>query len=133
MAMAQILIVEDDQPYAEALALTLHLEGHEVLIAASAEEGIQFGLAYQPDLVLADWMLGGGLDGGEVCRRIQTASPRLKSIIITGYPNTLSKIRQQCKNMEAVIAKPFHKEEILDAVNRAIFDAPMCEPDRSLV
>ncbi len=102
------------------MAFTLQAEGHEVWSAVTADEGIQAGLAHCPDVVIADWMLGSELHGREVCRRIQSACPLAKSIIMTGYVDLVSKFDAASDAGEPVIEKPFHKEEIVDAVNRAL-------------
>ena len=80
--MARILIVEDDRPFAAALASSLRRAGHDVSVAASAEEGIELGLTGRPDVVIADWMLGGNLHGGEVCRRILAACLSVKGFSV---------------------------------------------------
>jgi DNA-binding response OmpR family regulator len=122
--MSRILIVEDDQPFAEALALTLRLGGHDVLVAVDADDGIQLGLAYHPDVVIADWMLKNDLHGGEVCRRIRADRPHTKTIIITGYPDAVSaQIGRWRASIEAVVEKPFHKEQIIEAIDRALSSA----------
>jgi two-component system response regulator RegX3 len=121
--MARILIVEDNQSFVDALVFTLQMEGHQVWSAVSADEGIQSGLAHHPDVVVADWMLGSEVHGGEVCRRIQLACPRVKSIIMTGYVDLVSKGAWPAAG-EAVIEKPFHKEDIVGAINRALSGPP---------
>ena len=73
--MARVLIVEDDRPFADALAFAFRLEGYEVLEAATADEGIRIGLAHYPDIIIADWMLRSDLHGGEVCRQILRRLP----------------------------------------------------------
>ncbi len=118
--MAQILIVEDDSPFADALAFMLRLEGHDVLVAVSADEGIRLGLAHRPDVVIADWMLKSNLHGGEVCRRIHAVCPSVKTLIMTGYLDVVPEVGRWSEYGETVIRKPFHKEDILDAVNRAL-------------
>jgi DNA-binding response OmpR family regulator len=118
--MARILIVEDDWPFADALACALRPAGHEVLVAASAEEGIHCGLTHCPDVVIADWMLGSDLHGGEVCRRIRTACPSVKTIIMTAYLHGASEVERWSEYAETLLEKPFHQEAILEAVNRAL-------------
>ena len=118
--MARILIVEDDRPFADSLAFTLRLEGHDVLAAVSADEGIQLGLAHRPDVVIADWMLGGRLHGGDVCRRIHAACPLVKTIIMTGYLDAVPEVGRWSEYAEAVMQKPFHKGAILEAVSRVL-------------
>jgi DNA-binding response OmpR family regulator len=118
--MTRILIIEDDQPFADTLAFALRLEGYDVSVALSAEEGIDVGLARRPDVVIADWMLGGDMHGGEVCRRIQTIWPSARTILTTGYLESVSEIGRWSDFADTFIEKPFHKEAILDAVNRAL-------------
>jgi two-component system response regulator RegX3 len=118
--MARILIVEDNQSFVDALVFTLQLEGHEVWSAISADEGIQSGLIHRPDVVIADWMLGSEMHGREVCRRIQSACPLVKSILMTGYVDLMSEVDGWPDSGEAVLEKPFHKEKIVDAINRAL-------------
>ncbi len=122
--MARILIVEDNRSFVEALAFTLQLEGHEVWSAVSADEGIQSGLAHRPDVVIADWMLGSEVHGGEVCRRIRSACPLVKSIIMTGYVDLVPQGGAGLDPGEAVIEKPFRKEAIVAAVNRVLSRPP---------
>jgi DNA-binding NtrC family response regulator len=131
--MAQILIVEDDRPFADSLAMTLRLEGHEMLVAANAHEGIRLGLTHRPAVVISDWMLRNNLHGGEVCGQIRDACPSAKCIIMTGYLDALPEIARQCEHLEAVIAKPFHKEDILAAVHRALAGTTIHEAGHSLV
>ena len=123
--MARILIVENDQPFAEALAMTLRLEGHEVLVAIGANEGVEFGLTHRPDVVVADWMLKDDLHGDEVCRRIRAACPRVKGIVMTGFPDAVSKVGRWSEHGETAIEKPFHKENILAAVGRVLSNTAM--------
>ena len=118
--MTHILIVEDDQPFAEALASALRLEGHEVLVAGSADEGVELGLTHRPDVVIADWVLGDDLHGGEVCGLIQAACPSVKTILMTGYLDDVSEIRRWSQYAETLLEKPFHKEAIVAAVDRAL-------------
>lgn len=69
--MAKILLVEDDSDTRELVRLTLELDGHEVIEAASAEEGIAAARQAPPDLILMDLSLAGKFDGLEATRRLR--------------------------------------------------------------
>jgi len=125
--MARILIVEDDRPFADALACILELEGYEVLTANSAEHGVRLGVENIPDLIIADWMLKSEMHGGEVCRRIHDVRPGAKTIMMTGHQEHIFQAARYCKGVEAVIVKPFHKKEILDAVRLALSEGMAAE------
>ena len=89
-------------------------------------KAFELGLADRPDVVIADWMLGGDLHGGEVCRRIRAACPSVKTIIMTGYLDGASEVEQWSEYAETLLEKPFHQEAILEAVNRALSCAAAC-------
>lgn len=69
--MARILIVEDDPDNRDLFRLTLELDGHEVIDAASAEDGLARADGSAPDLILMDVSLGGEFDGLEATRRLR--------------------------------------------------------------
>jgi DNA-binding response OmpR family regulator len=117
--MARILIVEDDRFFADVLACMLGWDGHEVTVANNAADGISRGLTSQPDVVVAAWGLKGEIHGGEVCRRIHSAWPNVTAIVITSHQEYVFEAGQYCKCIAAVLVKPFHRDEILDAVRRS--------------
>jgi len=118
--MAQILVVEENRFFADVLACTLALDGHRVAVANSAGEGVRRGLANHPDVVVAAWRLKGDMHGGEVCRRIHAVWPSVKAIVITGHQECAFEAGQYCECVAAVLIKPFHRDEILDAVRQAL-------------
>ncbi|MGZ4796838.1 MAG: response regulator, partial [Acidimicrobiia bacterium] len=69
-----ILVIEDEAPIAEAVAARLRSEGYRVEIAADGPGGVRRCRELAPDLVVLDLMLP-GLDGLEVCERIQHDRP----------------------------------------------------------
>jgi len=66
----RIAVVEDEATIAAAIAARLRAEGFQVEIARDGLAAVDLCRAYRPDLVVLDVMLP-GLDGLEVCRRIQ--------------------------------------------------------------
>jgi two-component system NtrC family sensor kinase len=77
-APAQILAVDDQQPFLELLAADLREQGFEVVLASSGEAAIK-RLAQQPvDCILLDRMMP-GMGGEEACRRIKS-TPGLRDI-----------------------------------------------------
>ena len=131
--MAQILIVESSPFFADVLACTLALEKHDTTMANTAVEGVRLGVAGHPDLVIAAWSLRSDLHGGEVCRRIRAVWPGTKVIIITGRCEFVSQAEKYCGGAAAILAKPFHREEILRAVRRALCSDTALPPPHSLV
>jgi DNA-binding response OmpR family regulator len=118
--VARILIVENNPFFADVLADTLGLEEYDVTVANNAGEGVRLGLAAHPDVVIAAWSLRSGISGGEVCQRIRAVWPGTKVVIVAGCPEFVLQAKTYCGGAAAVLAKPFHREELLRAVRRAL-------------
>lgn len=69
--MAKILLVEDEPDTRELVRLTLELDGHEVVEAATAEEAIAKAHTVRPGLILMDLSLAGQFDGLEATKRLR--------------------------------------------------------------
>ena len=57
--MSQVLVVEDESAIAELISINLRHAGHEVAIAATADQAQSEIDRVLPDLVVLDWMLPG--------------------------------------------------------------------------
>ena len=66
----RILVVEDDPTVNEVVCRYLKASGFQVETVADGLEAVRVATERMPDLVVLDRMLP-GLDGLEVCRRIQ--------------------------------------------------------------
>jgi two-component system, OmpR family, response regulator len=131
--MTRILIVERNPFFADVLACMLGLENYDVTVAHTAADGIRLGTAHRPDVVVAAWSLQSDIHGGEVCRRIRNASPHTKAVIITGRDEFVSQAKRCCRCVVAVLSKPFHREEILGAVRKALCGNGAPSPISSLL
>ncbi len=130
--MTRILIVESNPFFANVLACTLGLEEYDVTVAGTAAEGVRLGEAGHPDVVVAAWSLRGDVHGGEVCRRIRAASPGTRVVIITGRDEFVFQAKKYCRCAVAVLTKPFHREDILGAVRKALRSNVAVPPPRPL-
>ncbi len=72
------LLVVDDQPVNIQALYQAFAADHQVLMATSGEQALALCASQQPDLVLLDVVMP-GLDGHEVCRRLQ-ADPATRDI-----------------------------------------------------
>ncbi|MDQ3927412.1 MAG: response regulator, partial [Actinomycetota bacterium] len=69
-ALAEILIVEDDEVILNTLAYNLGRQGFEVHKATDGAEGLKLARKMRPDLILLDVMLPGE-SGIRLCERIR--------------------------------------------------------------
>ena len=66
-----VLIVDDQRTNRDLFKLLLSYEGYSCISAASGEEAISMISRHQPDLILLDVVMPGGLDGFETCLQIR--------------------------------------------------------------
>jgi CheY-like chemotaxis protein len=123
--MPKILLVEDEPDTRELVRLTLELDGHEVVEAASAEEGILRARSARPDLILMDLSLGGQFDGLEATKRLR-ADPSFDDtpiVALTAHAMQGDRERSLAAGCDEHWTKPIidlaaFKREVADAASR---------------
>jgi DNA-binding response OmpR family regulator len=108
--MQRILVVEDEPAIAQAVAARLVAEGFEVRVAADGPAAVQGFRAYVPDLVVLDLMLP-GLDGLEVCRRIQAERP-VPVLMLTARDDETDLLVGLAVGADDYLTKPFSTREL---------------------
>jgi DNA-binding response OmpR family regulator len=116
----QVLIIEDDEKIAMALALRLKAAGYEATTTYDALTGLNAAVRNPPALVLLDISIPGG-NGFSVAERIQTLVPTPTPIIFL----TASKqpgFKEKAKKLGAAgyFEKPYEAEELFGAIRQAL-------------
>ncbi len=115
----KILVVEDDTTNCFLIAQILTAEGHEVLMADSAEKALNILQINKPDLIFMDIRLP-GMDGIEATKTLKN-NPETKDIpVIALTAFALKEDREKAAEagFELYITKPFRYDEIINAINR---------------
>jgi two-component system alkaline phosphatase synthesis response regulator PhoP len=107
-----ILIVDDEEHLADALAHNLQFEGFSTTVAYDGEEALDLARTIQFDLVLLDIMMP-KLDGLEVCRRLRTAGSRVPILFLTAKATDADRLLGLKVGADDYIAKPFLLEELI--------------------
>ncbi len=114
-AGATLLLVEDEREVAEVEARTLRDAGYRVLVAESAEQGMDLARTTEGpiDLLVTDMVLPGAT-GRDLAAWIAQLRPGTKVLFVSGYPGD--------NGLEAVdvLQKPFTRHTLLDRVQRAL-------------
>jgi DNA-binding response OmpR family regulator len=109
-----IVVVEDEEPIATALADRLRSEGYRVEVAGDGVSGVELCREVRPDLVVLDLMLP-GLDGLEVCRRIQAERPT-PVLILTARDTETDLLVGLGVGADDYMTKPFSPRELVARV-----------------
>ena len=114
--MSVILVIDDDRSLLRALQVGLVARGHQVVLAASGEEGLSRAALSQPDLVVLDLGLP-DLDGLDVCRRIRQWSD-VPIIVLSAQGLDARKVAALDGGADDYVTKPFSMLELEARIRR---------------
>ncbi len=106
-----VLVVEDEPAIATAVAHRMRAEGWTAEIAADGITAVEVALRLVPDVVVLDVMLP-GLDGLEVCRRIQAERP-IPVIMLTARDDETDMLVGLGVGADDYLTKPFSMRELV--------------------
>jgi CheY-like chemotaxis protein len=124
-ACRRVLVIEDNEDAAEALAVYLTHVGHEVVVAHDGHAGLEAALRHRPHVLLCDIGLP-GLDGYEIARRLR-ADDRLADCVmvaITGYGDAADRERSSRAGFVHHITKPVDPEHLTVLIGELHAPAP---------
>lgn len=107
----RILVVEDEHTIADAVVARLQAEGFEVDQVHDGLSALERDASFRPDLVVLDVMLP-GLDGLEVCRRIQAHRP-VPVLMLTARDDETDMLVGLGIGADDYLTKPFSMRELV--------------------
>jgi len=110
---ANILIVEDESPILELLALNISQAGYNPLRAISAEHAEKLINEALPDIILLDWMLN-GMSGIDFAKKLRSnaLTKTIPIIMLTARSDELDKVKGLEVGADDYITKPFSPREL---------------------
>lgn len=113
----RILLIEDEEYFANMLAHVLRQESYIVDLAFDGEMGLYHALESQMDydLILLDLGLP-GVDGMTVCQQIREAKPHARILILSARGKTFDRVMGLDIGADDYLTKPFAIEELLARV-----------------
>jgi DNA-binding response OmpR family regulator len=109
-----ICVIEDEHAIADAVAARLRAEGFAVEVAHDGPAGIALCERLLPDLVILDLLLP-GIDGLEVCRRIQRSRP-VPVLMLTALDAETDMLVGLGVGADDYMTKPFSPRELVARV-----------------
>jgi len=110
-----ILVIEDEQSIAQAVAARLRSEGYSVETAGDGPTGVEACARLNPDLVVLDLMLP-GMDGLEVCERIQ-ARRSVPVLMLTARDSEADLVLGLTVGADDYLTEPFGSRELVARVH----------------
>ena len=116
---SKILIVDDDENIRKVLMAILEDKGYDVEAVGTAREAIKKTDKKFYNLALIDIRLP-DMEGIDLLTKIRDTTPRIRKIIITGYPTLQNAVDAVNRGADAYITKPFDVERVLSTINEQL-------------
>lgn len=140
MKDTNILFVDDEKQFAQAMSKVLRLRGFGVQTAFSGNEALDRFQTGSFDLVITDLKMP-VMDGIQFIRHVRQINPSQKIIVITAFPTQcvpwnrrLSPDQKQIEPIEAMdcLVKPFSSTRLIEAVERCLAESAAVPAEESL-
>ena len=115
----RILFIDDDPAGREVALFNLRKAGYEVAAASDGAEGLSAFAASPFDLVITDLKMP-GVSGMEVLRKVRARAPDVPVLVITAFGNVETAVAAMKEGAYDFIGKPFHRDQLLLAVSKAL-------------
>jgi DNA-binding NtrC family response regulator len=116
---ARILVVDDDESIRKVLATILEDDGYAVDTAKNGKEAIKKSRVKFCNIALIDIRLP-DIEGIELLAKIRDTKPKMRKIIITGYPSLQNAVEALNKGADAYIMKPFDMDNVLKTIKEQL-------------
>lgn len=127
----KILVIDDEEPTVQLIAMLLERRGFEVIKAYRAEEGLRKAYRHQPELVLLDIMMP-DMDGWDVCKRLREMSD-VPIIFLTARSDVKDVVKGLEMGADDYIVKPYDNDELVARVRAHLRRSPRPNMSEELI
>jgi two-component system, cell cycle response regulator len=115
-----VLIADDDAVTRAIVHAWLADSGYDVIVATDGDAALALAAEKEPDLLLIDVSMP-GLDGFEVCRALQRATPIAPPVIfLTAHTDTRARVTGLDAGAVDYVVKPLNRDELVARVRAAL-------------
>lgn len=107
----KIMVIEDEQKIADAIAYALKREGYTVEVVYRGDEAVNKMQEFNPDAIILDVMLP-GMDGYEILKKLKDTD-YIGVIMLTAKEDIVNKILGLELGADDYMTKPFDMRELL--------------------
>jgi two-component system response regulator HydG len=114
----RVLVVDDDEPHAQAVAESLERVGYECVVATSGRDGLRIIEEQTFDIVITDLIMD-GVGGLEVLAKAKRELPDAEVVILTGHGTIKTAVTAMQSGATTYLTKPLDINELRTVVDKA--------------
>ena len=111
----RVLVVDDEAVARDVVRKYLMADGHEVVTAANAREGLEDFQASTFDLVVTDHAMP-GMNGTQFAGSIKAARPGQPILMLTGFSDPSRDTQQRPAGVDLMLTKPIPQKDLREAL-----------------
>lgn len=115
----RILLVDDDETIRSTMKAILEDEGYSVDSAPNGKEAIKKTQEQSYNLALLDIRLP-DMEGVELLKLMKEPIPRMRKIMVTGFPSLQNAVEAVNKNADAYLIKPVDVDKLLATIKEQL-------------
>jgi len=116
---ARILVVDDDENIRKVEVAILEDKSYTVESVGTAKEAIEKSKRKFYNVALIDIRLP-DMEGIELLTKFRETTPKIRKIIVTGFPTLQNAVDAVNKGADAYIVKPFDVEKVLKTIQQQL-------------
>ncbi len=115
----KVLVVEDERPISDLIAVYLEREGYDVHTSFDGESGLECAQSETFDLIILDVGLP-KLDGTQICRQLRASNNWTPIIFCTARDDEVDRILGLELGADDYVTKPFSPRELVARVKAVV-------------
>ena len=127
----QVMLVDDDDPFRDALAEELRHSGFRVTTAIDAESALREVEDRSLDVAIVDLNLP-GRSGEDLIRELKEHAPSMEIIVLTGHATVSNAVRTLKDGVYDFLTKPCNLDELESSIRRAFEKRSLVRENRLL-
>jgi CheY-like chemotaxis protein len=128
MAIAKVLLVDDNEILLLSLAKVLEHNDFEVTTAATVHEALKHITSGHFDVLLSDLHMPGAGDGLTVVSAMRHANPKAVTMLLSAFPEMKAAAQAIVMQADQILVKPMNVPTLVDAIRQRLAIGP--PPDR---
>jgi DNA-binding response OmpR family regulator len=128
MAVARVLVVDDQKTIVETCRLYLEHAGFEVVVAFNGEQALAEARTARPDLIVLDLLLP-RVDGRDVCRTLRAEGVSAPIVMLTALATEDDRVAGLELGADDYVIKPFSPRELVARVRAILRRVPAARAD----
>jgi len=125
--VTRLLLIDDEERFARALAVSLRARGYDVEVASTGEAGLEAAARLHPDATVLDLGLP-GMSGLDVLRKLREWSTA-PVIVLSARHEETTKVQALDIGADDYVTKPFGMDELLARLRAALRRGAATGPD----